>query len=278
MLNILNPKSNFQAFNELRLLLTRHRELTFELARRELTDRYVGQAFGLIWTFGHPLIVMLIYIFVFAFVFRLGTADRADAPMGYVTYLLSGLIPWLAVQEVMTKASTIIRANANVVKQVVFPIEVLPAKSVLTALFTQTVFMLFLVLYGILDRQTVLWTYILIPLALLLSAMTMIGLGFILSAVGAYLRDTKDFVHVFALAGIYLMPVFYQAESLPMQLRPLLYVNPFSHVIWCYQDIFYYGRIEHPYAWVIFVVLGFTLLSVGYRLFRRVRTLLGNVL
>ena len=131
MKSIINIKISYQAFREIMLLLTRHRQLTFAMAQREIADRYAGQFLGVLWAIIHPVIVMGVYVFIFAYVFKMKIGGTHNMPLDYTTYLLSGLIPWMCFQESMSKASVVIVNNANLVKQVVFPLEVLPVKVVI---------------------------------------------------------------------------------------------------------------------------------------------------
>ncbi len=278
MLSALNPKGNLQAFRELLMLLTRHRQLTIEMAKREISDRYAGQVLGIMWTIGHPLMLMAVYVVVFAFIFKMRVGGTADMPLGYTAYLLAGLIPWMTFQEVLAKASTVIVYNANIVKQVVFPIEVLPVKSVLATFVTLLVFLGLYLVYVLLAYQMAFWTWLVLPALVLLQGLAMIGASYVLSAVGAYFRDVKDLVQVFTVVNIYLMPVFYLPDFAPAPLRVLLFLNPFSHLIWCYQDVLYFGRMEHPYAWLVFPILSLSVFVIGYRLFRKLRVMFGNVL
>jgi lipopolysaccharide transport system permease protein len=275
---IISPRSNFQAFSELIILLTRHRQLTLEMAKREITDRFSGQLFGIFWAIGHPLILMLVYVFIFGFVFKVRMGGTTSLPLDYTTYLLSGLIPWLAFSEVMSKASVTIVSNSVLVKQVVFPVETLPVKSVISTLLTLLIFITMLIVYVLLVQNTLPWTYLLLPLLLFLLVLAMIGVSYILSAIGVYFRDIKDFVQVFSVTGVYLMPAFYLPESIPNLFRPLLYLNPFSYMIWCFQDALYFGRFEHPFAWPIFALLSIGSFVIGYRFFRKLKLMFGNVL
>jgi lipopolysaccharide transport system permease protein len=275
---IISPRSNFRAFSELVILLTRHRQLTLEMAKREITDRFSGQLFGVFWAIGHPLIMMLVYVFIFGFVFKVKVGGTTDLPLDYTTYLLSGLIPWLAFSEVMSKASITIISNSILVKQVVFPVETLPVKSVISTLLSLGIFISMLVIYVLLVQKTLPWTYLLLPLLIILLVLAMIGVSYILSAIGVYFRDIKDFVQVFSVTGIYLMPAFYLPEFVPSLFRPLLYLNPFSYMIWCFQDVLYFGRFEHPFAWPIFALLSIGSFVIGYRFFRKLKLMFGNVL
>ena len=258
--------------------LYRNRALTFALAKREVSDRYTRQMLGSAWAIAHPLIHVLVYIFVFQMVLKLRIDTTAAMPMDYVAYLLAGLIPWLAVQEALTKGSTVITANASLVKQVVFPLEVLPVKSVLVCFVTQGVGTICLAIYVLVTNHTLPPTYALLPVLWLFQALGMIGIVFVLSAVGVHIRDVKELVQVFAVVGIYLVPVVYLPDWVPGTIRPLLYVNPFSYMVWCYQDVCYFGRFEHWYAWIVFPLETSFAFLVGYALFRRLRPFLGSAL
>jgi lipopolysaccharide transport system permease protein len=263
---------------EIASMIWRHRELTLAMARRELSDRYAGQAFGVVWAIWHPVFMIGLYVFIFGVVFRQRIGGTVEMPLDYIAYLLSGLVAWLSIQESMLKSCTAITSNASLVKQVVFPIEILPAKGVLVSLFPQLVSLVVLIVYVLMTHGSLHATYAMLPLLIVLQAMLMLGLAYVLAAVGVYLRDAKDFVQLFVTAGPYLMPVFYLPEWVPPLFKPVIYVNPFSYVIWCYQDALYFGRMEHPWAWLVMIVLSVTSLVGGYRVFRKMKPTLGNVL
>jgi lipopolysaccharide transport system permease protein len=271
-------RGNIDAFREVAHLLTRHRDLTLEMARREISDRYAGQAFGLIWAVGHPLFLMGLFVFIFAIVFKARVGGTLEMPLDYTTYLLSGLIPWMGFQESLSKSCTAITANASLVKQVVFPLEILPAKGVLASMLSQVISLCILLVYVLLSHGSLFTSYALLPFLFALQIIAMLGVAYILSSLGAYFRDIKDFVQLFCTAGVYLMPVFYLPGWIPKIFIPLLYLNPFSYLIWCYQDVIYFGRVEHPYAWVVFPVLCLSVFVIGYRLFRKLKPGFGNIL
>lgn len=278
MRTIIHPAANAQAFLELAGLLGRYRSLAFELAKRELAEQYAGQVFGSLWAIAHPVFMMALYVFVFAIVFKVKVGGSYELPLDYTVYLLSGLVPWLSFQQAMTRSSSALTAHANLVKQVVFPIEILPAKTVLASFVPQIIGLTVLIAYVVWKFGTPPATYALLPVLFLVQAIGMMGAAFTLSIIGAYVRDTKDFVQLFAVVGVYLMPVFYLPEWVPPAFKPLLYANPFSYMVWCYQDVLYFGRIEHPWAWAVFVLGSIFAFALGYRLFRKLKPQLGNVL
>jgi lipopolysaccharide transport system permease protein len=277
-MSLLSARTHWQAFREVFGLLTRHRQLTWEMTRREVGDRYAGQILGAFWAVGHPLALMGIYVFVFAWVFQVKIGGTAELPLDYTTYILSGLIPWMAFQESMNKGATVILGNANLVKQVVFPIEVLPVKTVIASFGTQFVATGVLVAYVLAHHGCLPWTYVLLPVLFVVQAMAMIGVAYVFSAVSVYFRDLKDFVQVFCLGGVYVMPVFYLPSMVPGMFRPVLYLNPFSYLIWCYQDVCYFGRLEHPWAWPVLCAGSLAAFYLGYRVFRKLKVCFGSLL
>jgi lipopolysaccharide transport system permease protein len=271
-------RGHISAFSELINLLSRHRELMFELAKRDVSDRYVGQAFGVFWAVLHPLFLMALYVFIFAFIFKVKIGDTQDIPRDYTIYILSGLIPWMAFQDSMNKSCTAISGNAGLVKQVVFPMEVLPAKGVLSSFIPQFFSTGILILYTLINSKFLPITYLMLPVLLLIQFMAMMGVSYMLSAIGTYFKDIKDFVQLFGVVGMYAMPIFYLPGWVPELFKPVIYANPFSYLVWCYQDVFYFGEIAHPLAWGVTTIISLLLFIVGYRFFRKVKSGFGSAL
>ena len=269
---------NASAFQEVIRSLVANRELVFELARREIGDRYAGQALGLFWTVAHPLFLMALYVFVFGFVFRTKIGGTLEMPLDYTTYILAGLVPWMAVQEAMTKSCTAIVGNAGLVKQVVFPLEVLPAKTVVSTLVPQLISTFVLLVYVLATHGRFFASYLLLPALLVLQTFMMVGIAYFLSALTTYFRDTKDFVQLFGIAGMYIIPVVYLPGWVPAVFRPVLYANPFSYLIWCWQDVLYFGRMEHPVAWLVLPAFSLFAFIMGYRMFRKLKPGFGSAL
>lgn len=273
---LLNPAGHLTASRQLVDILSRHRQLTWEMTKRELQERYAGQMLGTVWTLGHPLLLMALYVFVFGYVFKIritGEASGAD----YAVYLLAGLIPWLAFQESMTKGTTVVVQSAGLVKQVVFPVEILPVKGVLASIFTELVCFAVLLAY-VLWQGASSWMWLLLPVLLAAQALAMIGTSYVLASVGVFIRDVKDIVVVFTIAGLYLMPTLYAPGTIPAGLEAFFLLNPFSHMVWCFQDILYFRRIAHPVSWLAFPLLSAAVFYVGFLVFRKLRPMFGNAL
>jgi lipopolysaccharide transport system permease protein len=271
-------RTHAAAFGQMIAYLGRHRRLTWELAKREIVERYAGHVLGTLWAVGHQLALIGVYILLFGYVLKLRVGGTAELPLDFTTYMLAGLIPWMSFQEAMNRGVVSITANASLVKQVVFPLEVLPLKGILAAMVTQVIATALLIVYVLLSNGHLPATYLALPALWLLQLLAMGGVCFLLAAVGAYIRDLKEVLQVFGTVGVYIIPTVYLPEQVPSVLRPLLYVNPFSHLVWCYQDVCYFGRCQHPWAWVVFGLGSVAAFYLGYRCFLRCKTYFGSVL
>ena len=278
LLFLLNPRIHLKPFGQSITLLYRFRQLIWEMTKAEISKRYVGQTFGAIWAIVHPAFLIAVYVFVFSYVFKSRFGGTVDIPLNYTAYLLSGMIPWLAFSETLSTGPSVILANVNLVKQHVFPVEVLPIKEVLASSVTLLIAMMFMIVYVLWTHGTLLWTYLLLPVVIMLQILAMVGACYILSSVGVYFRDLKDFIAAYNRAGLFLIPVLYLPTAMPGALKVILYINPFSYMVWCYQDILFYGRMEHPFAWIVYITLSLGVFYAGYRVFTKLKPGLGDVL
>ena len=249
--------------------VARHRRLVFELARREITDSHAGQAAGAVWIVVHPIAMFVIYAFLFTAVFKVRIGDRG--PTDYLVYLFAGLSPWLLTQDVLSRASNIMLANATIVKKVMFPAEALVAKSVLAGLKVQSALFLLVIIYIVTIRLNVPVTFLLLPILIVLHVLILWGLSLLLSIATPYFRDIAEFVRIFLLVNMYLIPVLYLPDMVPAGLRVLLVVNPFSHLVWCYQDVLYFAQISHPASWLVLAAFAVGATALGSYAFSRLK-------
>lgn len=265
------------AFAELSRLLVTYRDLTYEMTKRDITDRYTGQFLGTLWAFGHPLLLLCIYVFVFGYIFQIRVDPSYAVERNYIVYLMAGLVPWLAFSETLARSPTVVSNHANLVKQVVFPIEVLPVKTALASLVTQLVATAALLAYMLVAGNPIPATFALVPVLWVFQLLSMIGLCYILSALGTFFRDLKDILSFLMTANFFLMPMIYLPNAVPPAFDTVFRFNPFSYMIWCYQDAVFYGRFAHPEAWIAFGGGGLALYVFGYRLFRKLSPHFGDV-
>ena len=259
-------------------IFRRHRALALELARRDLGSQFQGQALGSFWVIGHPLVLLLVYIFVFVVVFKIRVPPTAGMPRDYTAYILAGLVPWLAIQQSLVRSANTLLAQSNLVRQVVFPIEILPLNAVLVSLVAEMVGFAIIIIYTLVRFGDLPWTYLLLPFAVGLQVIMMTGIAFVLSAVTPIVRDIREVIAVLTVIGVYMIPAFYLPDWITGIPRLIISANPFSHVIWVFQDVLYFGSIEHPYSWFLFSLMSGVSFVLGFRLFTTVKPYVANVL
>jgi len=221
---------------------------------------------------------MALYVFIFGIVMGTRIGGTVEMPLDYTAYILAGIIPWLFSQEVMSKSAGVIIVNSSLVKQVIFPIEILPVVSVYTSSISSVIALGALGCYLLLTAQIHWVTLPLLPILIMLHIMFLAGLAFAISSISVFFRDLKDIIQIFSTAGIFLAPVIYLPQWVPAIFKPVIYINPYSYIIWCYQDVIYFGRIEHPLAWVVTVSISLLSISGGYRTFRKLKPYFGDSL
>jgi lipopolysaccharide transport system permease protein len=278
LLQLLNPARMLDGAIDGARLLRRHHRLAIAMARRELTSRYAGQALGSFWVIGHPLFQMMIFVFLFAVVFKVKIAGSNEMPRDYTVYILSGLVPWLAIVPVLTAGTTSILGNTALVKQFSFEVEILPVKDVMIAMVFWAIGLVIIASYTIIEYFALPWTYLLLPYLFIIHIATMVGCAWLLSSIAVFFRDLKDIVSVLVNMGVYALPVVYLPQWVPGIFKPFVYGNPFSSIIWMYQDVLYFGRIDHPFAWGVGTAFAFLTFSGGHRVFQRLRPMFGAAL
>lgn len=275
---LLSPRANIAAVSHAIGIFRRHRELIVELLKRDLGSQFEGQTLGSFWIVAHPLFQLCVYIFVFAYVFKLRMGVDTGTVRDYTTYILAGLIPWLTIQQSLLRSSNVLLGQSNLVKQVVFPIEVLPLGSVLVAIVPELIGFVIIGAYTLARFGDLPWTYVLLPVVFVLQLGFMTGLALVVSIVTPFLRDIREIVTILTFVGVYMIPAFYLPDWGSGAAKVLIAANPFSYVIWVFQDVLYFGSFKHPYSWLIFTVMSGLSFALGFRAFRTVKLYVANVL
>lgn len=257
--------------------LVKNRRLLLEMAKRDVSDRYAGQMLGAIWAVIHPVTTIAVFIFMFAVVFRMKVDATLDIPGDHTLYMVSGLVPWLVTADVLGRSSSMISSQASLVKQVVFPVEILPVKMVLASLPTFVIGFAGLIIYGLaVGRASP--AMLLYPLAAIPLYMFLLGIAFALSAIGVFLRDIREIVQMYTLVGIYIAPIFYFMDWVPERIRPLIYLNPFTVFIETFHDAAYYGGIRSWILWLAALAVGAASTWIGAMIFARLKPHFGSYL
>lgn len=276
-LSVLAPLANVTALSSFIGLVTERWNLVYEMTRRDVLDRYAGQALGAFWVIFSPLLMMGVYVFAFTVLFTSRISAEGSATE-YAGYILAALAPWLTITEVLGRAPTAITGNAGLVKQVIFPNEVLPLKMVLGALPSLVINLFVVLLLIVLAGDVHPLGWLLLPIPILCLVLMATGFAYFLAAIGVFLKDTKDIVAVLVTIGFFLHPMIYAPGVAPRWLAAFFYLSPISYVLWGFRDAIYYGGIVNPYIWIAMVAFSILIFEIGYRTYRILKPIFGNVL
>jgi lipopolysaccharide transport system permease protein len=253
----------------------KHRALLLELSARELKDRYINHALGGVWTVLNPLLTCALYLYLFTEVFPVRLGQNYEG-IGALIWLLSGLTMWLMVTDVWGRSLGAITGAPSLVRQVVFPVEILPAQVVVTALPTYAVGLIVVLGLVAWDRPEVfLGAAWMLPLALVLLLVTMLGFANLLAAMAPFTRDLREIIAFLGGAGLFLAPILYFPATLDQLAGPVkavLDVNPFTHLLACLRDAVFYGSMTAPVSWAIATVFALAIATIGSLMFQRVKS------
>lgn len=254
-------------------LVQKHR-IAWQSAKHELRGRYKGTYLGLLWAGLLPLLQVAVYVFVIAVVFQVRSA-RYSGTFDYALYVLGGMIPWLVIVGVLQDAPMLVRVRMDLVKQVVFPIETLPLASFFVHSATFIVGFGFYLILAV-ASATIKWTFILLPLPILLLAFLLIGLSWFLMIAGVIFKDLSHIVTVIFTFLIFFTPVLLSVDMVGQDIWLFLMFNPVSHVILCFRDVLL-GTF-HPWSWLVFAGMTFLFLLAGGWVLGRTKLLINEYL
>jgi lipopolysaccharide transport system permease protein len=256
----------------------RNRSLIGLLAKREAVGRYQGSILGLLWSFFHPLLMLTVYTFVFSIVFKARWNAGSESRTVYALVLFSGLMVFSLFAECLNRAPTLIVANVNYVKKVIFPLEILPWVALGSALFHMIVSLIvwmgfYLIIFGVPHVTALLFPLVLLPLLLMV-----IGLSWLLASLGVYIRDVSQIVGVVTSVMMFLTPIFYPLSALPERLRPWLYANPLTLVVEQTRDVLIFGKTPDWPALGLFSFISVAVAWAGFAWFQKTRRGFADVL
>ncbi|MBI2833449.1 MAG: ABC transporter permease [Acidobacteria bacterium] len=250
--------------------LLRYRGLIQSLVARELKARYRGSVLGFFWSFINPLLLLLIYSFVFTVVLP-GTRPRELEP--YALFMFCGILPWTWFSSSLGESSNVLIAGGNLIKKVLFPAEILPIVTVLANMvhffLGLPILAIFLVYYRApLQLAELVW----FPAVVLVQLLLTFGLALLVSSLTVHFRDIKDILSNLLTFWFFATPIIYPMSQAPEYGRQILNLNPFTHLAISYQEILFYPGPFGHWKWLIALgVASFALFALGYFLFDRLR-------
>lgn len=259
--------------------LVRHRSLILQMARREIVARYRGSVMGVFWSLLNPLLMLVVYTFVFSVVFKARWQTGAQqSHTDFAIILFVGVIVHTLFSEVAGRAPSLIISNPSYVKRVVFPLEILPAISLLSALFQAGVSILVLLVALVLTEGHIPLTAPLIVVVWMPLMLFSLGTGWWLSALGVYVRDVSQAIGVVLTVMLFISPAFFSLEALPETLRPWVKLNPLTVPMMQSRDVLIWGRLPDWTEWGLFTAGMAFFAWLGFVWFQSIRRGFADVL
>jgi lipopolysaccharide transport system permease protein len=266
--------SSWQYLNPLHLAraLWLHRDLIRQFVRREIEGRYRGSFLGLLWTFINPLVLLVIYTFVFGVVFGSRWPNSHTASLGeFAIILFCGLTAFTVFNETVNRASGLIVSVPNYVKKVVFPLEILPVSVLGAALFHGAISLAILLIANLLFSGTLHWTLVLLPVVVLPLIFLSLGLSWFLASLGVFIRDINHIVSLVIQVLFYGSAILYPLANLKQPFQTIIRFNPLTSVIENCRRVLLWGMLPGWYGLALWLAATALFMLLGYTWFMKTK-------
>lgn len=244
--------------------LYKYRELLKTSVKKEIRGKYKNSFLGVLWSFLNPLLQIAVYAIVFPLILR-------NTQENYVIFLCCGLIPWTFFSAAITRSASTMIENGNIIKKVYFPREILPI-SVVTSeainFIISTVIIMAFVVFGGLGLTKYILFY---PIVLVAQYIIVLSISFIISSITVYFRDLQHLIGVALQLLFYATPIVYAADTIPVNFKWILNLNPMTYIINGYRAIFYEQQTPDLIPICILIVIGIICCVIGYLIFNKLQ-------
>ena len=241
-----------------------YRELLKNNVKKEIRGRYKKSLLGVVWTFLNPLLQLAVYAFIFPLILK------TTQPY-YVIFVCVGLIPWTFFTATISQSTWAVIGNANIVKKVYFPREILPisvvTSNMVTFLISTIIIIVFCLVYGLGITKYIIFY----PIILIIQYIFQLGISLILSAITVYFRDLEHFVQIALMLLFYATPIVYAGNTIPEAFSFIIKYNPMAHIITGYRDIFYNQTRPDFISLGIVLLVSIALTIIGYLIFKKLQ-------
>ncbi len=269
MINISNVLGSF----------CKHKNLIYQLSKRDILSRYRGSIAGVAWSVITPILMLVLYTFVFSYVFtaRWGEAPELPREM-YALVLYAGMILHTLFSDCLNRAPALMQNNTSYVKKVVFPLEALTWVTLFSALFQAIIGFLLLIIANLIITGGVNYTVLVLPVLLIPFIFTIIGVCWVITAIGVYFRDIAHLTSILTTVLMFASPIFYPVSILPEKFRIFMYINPLTYFIEEFRNALIWGVLPDFKHYIIVLTLSIFIAGLGYVFFQRTRKGFADVL
>ncbi|MFA5271487.1 MAG: ABC transporter permease [Candidatus Omnitrophota bacterium] len=281
MREITQQESSLKYLNPLNAFWTtwKGRELLIQLVRRNIEIRYKGTMMGFIWMLVTPLVMLAVYTFVFGVVFKarwgMGIGDSKAA---FALIMFCGMAVFNIFSESVNGSVGIVVGKPNYVKKVVFPLEILPVSSVLSACFLGLIWIGILLLGIILFFHKFCLAAVCFPLILIPLILFSCGFAWFVASLGVFVRDLAHLIGIILQVLYFMTPIFYSVEMVPEPVRSILFLNPLTLIVQSARQVLIYNQWPDWYGLSLVTLLSMAVFQMGYFWFMKTKRGFADVL
>lgn len=253
-------------------------KLTVDLAKREIASRYKGSLLGYFWAVITPLMLLLVYTFVFGSVFKSRWAGFDTTTGDFAIVLFIGMLTYNIFADCVSRSPWLITGNANFVKKVIFPVAILPVVNVITAVFNFTMGMIPWFVLNSIYHGFPPATIMLLPVFILPVILIGLGSSWLISALGVYFRDVGQFIGVLVMLLMFSSPVFYPVSAVPEKFRFIFHYNPIASTIEMVRQVSIFGAIPSINDFITPFLISISITILGYLFFMKSKKGFADVL
>ena len=242
--------------------LYHYRELLKTNVKKDIRGKYKGSFLGILWSFINPLLQVLVYALVFPYIMKVETEN-------YLIFLICGIIPWTWFITSISQGTTSITNNANLIKKVYFPREILPISVVTSGLVNFLISCLIILIFVICGGLGITWHLVFLPFIIIVQYLFTLALIFVLSAINVYVKDVEYIVAFIINMLFYATPILYTTEMFSGPILWLFRLNPLAHLINAYRDVFYVHHIPNLINLSILLGVSILLVVICYIIFKK---------
>jgi lipopolysaccharide transport system permease protein len=254
-----------------------NRSLVYELVKRDFSGRFRGSYGGVIWLFVQPLFLLSVYTIAFGAILKTRWS-ASGSTSEYALMLFAGLIVFNAFSESLSKFSTLITNNPNFVKKIVFPLDLLPIVTVITASLQAMIGVVVWLFGYMLLIGFPKYTIVFFPLIWICFMPVLLGIGWLLSAIGVVARDVNQVTGMLSHTLLFLTPIFYKIESAPLVLQKFLKLNPLTFIVEQFRSVLFLGEMPDFIGLLVYLSLASIFAYLSLLFFRQLRPIFADML
>jgi lipopolysaccharide transport system permease protein len=244
-----------------------HRRILLATAWADIRARYIGTAGGIAWLFLYPMLFLGLYALVYTVIFRVQPVGMTTEE--YLLFIFSGLVPFLGFAEALGAGVPAVIANKSLIRNTLFPIELIPLKTVLTSSVSMLIGFSLLVSVIVLRGQLQ-WTILFLFPILILNLLFTCGIVWLLSTLNVFIRDIGNMVPLLTIVLMLISPIAYSESQVPASVLPIMKLNPLFHIIGLYRSALFGGAVD--FSGLVLTTVGAVALFVaGYHVFTRLK-------